>query len=740
MLWTTCSTDAEIRRALVNLPKDLAETYERCLQRVRVNESEYSLRVLRYVYGARSPLTILALGEALATDFETGKVSTENVPSRDTIMESGANLVILSEIDSFVLPAHHSVRQFLDSSDSEVLQQLSLPIWDDAELDLGEMSITHLWWHDHASATEKAQERPPAQAGTHDVVVPAISRMRNWIPRSKTLHLFEKVSSLQHKIGKTSLGEGTPPITITLPSRESRLITSENPFQTYAKLNWLTLTQTLTPNSAKWDCFEDLVNSPKLADASYPWCITIPRHVEGETYLRHILEWAIINHHAALLAFIRRKVRAHKNDGHSVFNTPLLGSEGLLPIHLAARVAPATIVDMLASLCDLTVPCQKTRRGVLFFATARDSPEVFDLLLRHEPMLLHLKSGIRGKGYFEDAVDTGFVTPWLIERGVALGPLPVHSTSLLFQAIKTSRNSVIDLLLRPDIFLRLRSDELGDLYQHNYDREVLSWLLQYRLAQGIQSITRHGTSLDMDIEVSNFKRTGYTILLCAPIFHALLKKDANFAIELIECGASLWKTLSLDAHKDTGEPFSIGLRPIDLALILGWQDMAAYIVKKTSNKLPDPARLTMSQTRIIVIDILRPLSRIVWMSFLVETKECKIVTVQRQYRSSCSSRSTPPTPDQERYWWAGRSTTSHGLGGTRITLSSERELQGGIKFTLMVGFCDRGASMRDTISTTARMTTIDSVTVSSQDYDLQQSLPPQLEIRGVNIMRGRIDC
>lgn len=735
-----CSTDAQIRRALNNLPEDLAGTYERCLQRVRENESEYSLRVLRYVYGARNPLNILALGEALATDPETGEMSAEDVPSTDSIMDSGANLVILSEIDNFVLPAHHSVRQFLESSESEILRDLSLPIWDDAALDLGEMSVTHLWWHDHISATEKPQKQAPSEATTHDIMVPAISRMRSWIPRSKTLQLFEKMSSLKHKISEPVFGENLPPITITLPSLNRHLIAMENPFHHYAKLNWLTLTQTLTPTSAKWDCFRDLVLSPKVADSSYPWLPTTHERVSGLVYLRHVLQWAIVNHHAALLVLIGEEAPSNKDERYRLFNSPLPGSGDLLPIHLAAKVASASTVDMLSNLCDLTVTCRLTGRDVLFFAAERDCPEVFDLLLRHDSRLSRSTVDHAGKNFFEAATDAGLLTPWLIERQAKLGSFPPQGTPFLLHAVKISRKPAIDSLLSPEHFLTLRSDEIGDLDKYKYNREVLSWLLQHRLAQGIHFITRHGASLDMDIEVSNFKQTGYTKVLCAPIFHALINKDANFAIELTECGASLSNTLSLNAYRDTREPFSIGLRPIDLALILGWQDMAACIIKKASNTLPNSANLTMSQTRTIVIDILRPLSRIVWMSFLVETMECKIVTVGRRYRSSWSSRDTPPTTNQERYWWAAQSNTSHRLGGTRITLSSKRELEGGISFTLMVGFCERGASMRDTISTTARMTTLDSVTVSSQDYDLQHSLSPQPEIRGVNIMRGRIDC
>ncbi|CAC9889979.1 unnamed protein product, partial [Aureobasidium pullulans] len=110
VLWDTCRTDAEIVVALRGLPKDLDETYEKCLERLRRKQEPYALRVLRYVYEAKNPLTVDALGEALATDPLSGELQSKQIPPSRFIIECGANLVIFDEVERFLVPAHHSGR------------------------------------------------------------------------------------------------------------------------------------------------------------------------------------------------------------------------------------------------------------------------------------------------------------------------------------------------------------------------------------------------------------------------------------------------------------------------------------------------------------------------------------------------------------------------------------------------------------------------------------------------------
>lgn len=131
VLWDICTTDDQIDLVLSDLPKDLDETYERCLQRIEGNQQQYSLRILRYVCEATSPLTIDALGEALATDLDTGELDYSHIPRHTAILRYGANLIVFDEVERFVLPAHHSVRKFLQSSRAPISEaRVSNAIWE----------------------------------------------------------------------------------------------------------------------------------------------------------------------------------------------------------------------------------------------------------------------------------------------------------------------------------------------------------------------------------------------------------------------------------------------------------------------------------------------------------------------------------------------------------------------------------------------------------------------------------
>ncbi|KAG9672833.1 phospholipase, patatin family protein, partial [Aureobasidium melanogenum] len=204
VLWDTCNTDAQINDAMSNLPKDLDETYMRCLNRVQNQQQQYCLPVLRYVYAARTPLEIDALGEALAINLETGELKRDQIPFPYTILRSGANLIMFDEIDKLVVPTHDSVRKFLDSFKKKD-EDLNDLVIDAATLDLGEVCIAHLLWH--ASKHDDA-ESATASAGKPNTTpqrFPPIEQMGNWIkpPAGKLTSLMSSLI-LKDKVNTAS--------------------------------------------------------------------------------------------------------------------------------------------------------------------------------------------------------------------------------------------------------------------------------------------------------------------------------------------------------------------------------------------------------------------------------------------------------------------------------------------------------------------------------------------------------
>ncbi|KAF2667457.1 hypothetical protein BT63DRAFT_292722 [Microthyrium microscopicum] len=122
--WASCQMDElrkcinvkQLRNALVSLPKDLDETYERILCGIEEQNREYALRVLRWLAFANSTLTTLEVAEIVAIDAEgEGAFDKDEVLSDpEDIIALCSSLVTIRE--SAVVLAHYSVQEYLVSS------------------------------------------------------------------------------------------------------------------------------------------------------------------------------------------------------------------------------------------------------------------------------------------------------------------------------------------------------------------------------------------------------------------------------------------------------------------------------------------------------------------------------------------------------------------------------------------------------------------------------------------------
>lgn len=139
MLWEDCAgedaVDEAVYEALKKLPKDLDETYKRCLSRVNRDGKRKSVadRVLRWICVAIEPFRISQLQGVLVVNLNTGEL--EHSPlQKEEVIACCANLAFLERdgLDELVLPAHHSVHQFLFPPTPELALE-------NAEKELGEL-------------------------------------------------------------------------------------------------------------------------------------------------------------------------------------------------------------------------------------------------------------------------------------------------------------------------------------------------------------------------------------------------------------------------------------------------------------------------------------------------------------------------------------------------------------------------------------------------------------------------
>ncbi|THY95631.1 ankyrin [Aureobasidium pullulans] len=575
VLWDTCRTDAEIVVALRGLPKDLDETYEKCLERLRRKQEPYALRVLRYVYEAKNPLTVDALGEALATDPISGELQSKQIPPFRFIIECGANLVIFDEVERFVVPAHHSVRRFLNISRAGVLEKLEFHVWDDAELKLGAMCITRLCWYMKLALREENRTHHELELTT--LQMPSFSQMSRWVRPIKALAYVQRPSLIWRKPASFPKMDDQPVLIQKLVERpnDSKLMT---PFEQYARFNWLTLTRSVSGDSILWNRFWKL--APVCSDDSQicPWN---QGRIAGNA---DIVWWAIDNSHVPLFDIaMQQSTMTSRPD----FKLPLAYHEGLLPLHLAAKRGSLDMFTRVARHCDIAAKAPFTGRTALHHAAEQGHSEIVKFLLQEDSGLILLR-GHDGHSVLSLAVKAqSFETIKVIEA--IYGRQVWHEQIIdgVLDAILTCENN---LELANRVLLRVASVRK---LSHS---KLLTWVVKHGLANLVPGVAKAGVNLDIPISSNGISsRELYRDepeTICAAIFFALEASTPDLATALIMNGAG--------RHVDSNHNNQTW-RPFHLALSRGWVSLASSLLVshlETPPRLKHRFRISMTNSYI----------------------------------------------------------------------------------------------------------------------------------------------
>ncbi|PYI31839.1 hypothetical protein BP00DRAFT_165650 [Aspergillus indologenus CBS 114.80] len=128
ILWSTCFTDAEVRSALRQLPKDLEETYRYCANRINTHDTR-ALKVLKWVGFASRPLhleelreatqlisasdsPILRLNKMVLLAFRAPSMNTASTKNRESLTaENSALRISASPISAFSLSTNAMQRE-----------------------------------------------------------------------------------------------------------------------------------------------------------------------------------------------------------------------------------------------------------------------------------------------------------------------------------------------------------------------------------------------------------------------------------------------------------------------------------------------------------------------------------------------------------------------------------------------------------------------------------------------------
>ncbi|KAK8109738.1 Vegetative incompatibility protein HET-E-1 [Apiospora kogelbergensis] len=143
-------SDASIRAALDNLPKDLSEVFNRALRRIKEGSHlEEAQEVFRWVAAAKRPLSLEELREAIAIrDDQQFSEPARHCNDMNKISKWCENLVEVEEESEVVQFIHHSVQTFLLGNFTEPTLVAFHVDLDQATCKLGKACLTYLDFND----------------------------------------------------------------------------------------------------------------------------------------------------------------------------------------------------------------------------------------------------------------------------------------------------------------------------------------------------------------------------------------------------------------------------------------------------------------------------------------------------------------------------------------------------------------------------------------------------------------
>ena len=355
MIWEDCtgkqSTDEAVYETLKRLPKDLNETYQRCLEKVNQDGRRKSLadRILRWICVSPEPFKIIQLQEALALNPDTGKFEQGLIP-KEEIITCCASLASLEEdnSDELVLLAHHSVRQFIFPSGAE-------SAYETAQVELGELCVVYLFSH-------RPVKEPPHHGGSFSrhigTTLPTPAHTINSLLIPRTIkYLFP---SRQNQV----------PVLLPKPIPRNIAITGIG-FPSYAKTNWIVLTSNIPNTSPCWSKFKNLALPDDRSWDIFPWqsCRSLNSHI-FELY-----GWSIVHSHYPLLSLAFSQREFVKKE---IFGLPLFNQVGqaVLPLQAAAAAGNPRILEFVLEIPELN----KQYNNALYVASSKGHLDVVRLL------------------------------------------------------------------------------------------------------------------------------------------------------------------------------------------------------------------------------------------------------------------------------------------------------------------------------------------------------------------------
>jgi ankyrin repeat protein len=428
ILWETCRTDADIRHALTALPKNIEETYKRCVCRIKFQDN-WALKVLKWVSFAKRPLHIEELREAVAFQLTDTEWSASRKPQKDFIVSCCANLVVFDPTDHCVRFAHSSAKQYLEEDRKRAREERSIsgyPTEENGDLECGEYCVTYLSFSDFSLQLTRPSTQKLA------TTVPSPYAIAQSVPGTGFFKaLFRKSQKQTNSIS-------LPFRTIRTPAAPNR---AQYKFLNYVIANWAFHTRQIHGESLAWEKFVQLAMCFNETWNFHPW---VSGGRSKVSYLHGLFGWAVKERHKPFLSLV-----SNMRSSMSQFCDLPLAGEGLPAIHLAAKFGYEEIVEILLNFCSV-VSVDQDGYTPLHHAAMKGHSKVVRLLLLQREIKVDIMSSaqqtplwLAASHGFDDTVSL------LIHQGAQIEMEDnIRRCTPLWRAVENEHNSTANLLLK----------------------------------------------------------------------------------------------------------------------------------------------------------------------------------------------------------------------------------------------------------------------------------------------------
>ncbi|KAH7010053.1 hypothetical protein EDB80DRAFT_714408 [Ilyonectria destructans] len=295
--------DDDIRNSIKDLPKDLTDTFNRCLSRISARgKAKLTQQTFPWIAAAKRPLCLDELREAIL--IEVGQPYSK--PDRfindiQSISSWCENLVEVDEEHKSVRFSHHTILQFfLEQSSESQFNKFHFNL-EEADHHLGEICVTYLNFNDFKTTlARRHQPLPPITPATI-----AWSTLPHRWKSTAAIPLLGKSNSQTTAESSTIAVAGTLSSFATVTARETLQLA--NPFLRYASIHWIFHTRNFQKESSTmWHTWKQMIIH-RHALAVNPWGAGLLTPDDCE-----IGDWSIKARHYALIRLITTEGTVNK--------------------------------------------------------------------------------------------------------------------------------------------------------------------------------------------------------------------------------------------------------------------------------------------------------------------------------------------------------------------------------------------------------------------------------------------